>query len=111
MEYLQVLGLSFLPAAGNFAGGIVAEIITPSRRQLSRALHMSAGIVVAIVAVELMPEATRGAAPPWAVVLGLALGGAFYMLLEWAIEAAVGERASGPWMVYAAVAMTCSATG
>ena len=111
MEYLQVLGLALLPAAGNFAGGVVAELVTPTRRQLSRALHVAAGIVVAIVAVELIPEATRGAAPPWAVVLGLALGGAFYMLLEWAIEAAVGARASGPWMVYAAVAIDLFSDG
>ena len=112
-DYLYVLALALMPAFGNFAGGVVAEIIPPSRRMLSRALHVSAGIVVAVVAVELLPEALAGAAP-WLVVLGFCGGGAFYMLLESALERfqggggqaggqVKGDSSAGPWMVYAAV--------
>ncbi|MFC4171223.1 ZIP family metal transporter [Microvirga sp. GCM10011540] len=101
--YLQVLALALLPALGNFAGGAVAELIKTSRRTLSRALHVAAGIVVAVVAIELMPEALEGAAP-WLVVLGFCLGGATFILFDWAIECfGEGEEAAGPWIVYAAV--------
>ncbi len=101
--YLQVLALAMLPALGNFAGGVMAELIKTSRRTLSRALHLAAGIVVAVVAIELMPEALKGAAP-WLVVLGFCLGGAAFILLDWAIDRFGGdEETSGPWIVYAAV--------
>ena len=103
MDFLQVLGLALLPALGNFVGGVVAELVPTSRRTLSRALHVAAGIVVAVVAVELMPEALEGAAP-WLVVLGFCLGGASFIALDAAIERfGGGEEAAGPWVVYAAV--------
>jgi ZIP family zinc transporter len=103
VDYLQVLLLALLPAAGNFFGGIVAEIVPTSRRTLSRALHVAAGIVMAVVAVELMPEALEGAAP-WLVVLGFCLGGACFIGLDAALERfGGGEEKAGPWLVYAAV--------
>ena len=103
MDYLQVLGLALLPALGNFLGALLAEIIPTTRRMLSRALHVAAGIVVAVVAVELMPEALAGAAP-WLVVLGFCLGGGFFIVLDWAIQRfGAGEESAGPWVVYAAV--------
>lgn len=103
MDYLQVLILALLPAAGNFAGGVLAELIPTTRRTLSRALHMAAGIVVAVVAVELMPEALEGA-PAWLVVLGFCGGGAAFIGLDAAVERfGGGEEAAGPWIVYAAV--------
>lgn len=52
-----VLGLALLPALGNFGGGMLAELFVTNQRRLSNALHAAAGIVIAIVAVELMPEA------------------------------------------------------
>ena len=94
-DYLYVLALALLPAFGNFAGGVLAEVIPTSRRMLSRALHAAAGIIVAVVATELMPEALGGAAPSWAIVLGVCLGGAFYVgpgiLLIAAVEEMLGE--------------------
>jgi ZIP family zinc transporter len=105
-DYLYVLALALMPAAGNFAGGLLTEVIPTSRRMLSRSLHTAAGIVVAIVAVELMPEALGGAAPPWAIIVGLGLGGAFYVLLDWMIDQIQGGEGetAGAWMIYAAVA-------
>lgn len=54
--YLAALGFALLPAAGNFAGGLVAEAVAVSRRVLRYALHLAAGIVLAVVGLELMPE-------------------------------------------------------
>ncbi len=38
-------------------GGVFAEIIHVSERSLGLALHIAAGIVLAVVGIELMPEA------------------------------------------------------
>ncbi len=103
MDYLQVLLLALLPAAGNFAGGVIAELVPTTRRTLSRALHMAAGIVVAVVGVELLPEALNGAAT-WLVMLGFCLGGATFLGLDAALERfGTGNKTAGAWMVYAAV--------
>ncbi|ORE97030.1 hypothetical protein [Aurantimonas sp. 22II-16-19i] len=112
-DYLHVLALALMPAFGNFAGGVVAELIPTSRRMLNRALHAAAGIVTAVVAVELMPEALGGSAPPWAIVVGLCLGGAFYVLVEWFVDLMQGgdEDAAGAWMIYVAVAIDLFSDG
>lgn len=104
-DYPSVLLLAALPTLGNFAGGIVAEFIDASPRILSRALHVAAGVVSAVVAVELMPNALAGGAPVWAIALALLIGGAFYMLLEWAVDRLTGadNAKAGASMVYAAV--------
>ena len=113
MDYLVVLGLALLPALGNFAGGVLAEFIPTSRRMLSRALHLAAGIITAVVATELMPEALGGPAPAWAVVVGVVAGGLFYVALDWLIKRAQdgNEEAAGAWMIYAAVAVDLFSDG
>jgi ZIP family zinc transporter len=60
-----------------------------------------------------MPEALGGGAPPWAVVLGLCAGGAFYAGLDWVIDRVrVGkENTADAWMVYAAVAIDLFSDG
>ena len=101
--FLQVLALALLPAVGNFAGGLFAEMFKTSRRTLSRALHLAAGIVVAVVAVELLPEALGGTYP-WLVVLGFCLGGGAFIGIDLTIAKVIGSKsATGPWVIYAAV--------
>lgn len=55
----MVVLLSILPGAGNFSGGMLAEFGKTSGRLLNWALHAASGIVIAIVSVELIPEALR----------------------------------------------------
>ncbi|HEV7276558.1 MAG TPA: ZIP family metal transporter [Devosiaceae bacterium] len=103
MEFLQVIALAALPALGNFSGGVIAELLKTNARMLSKALHVAAGIVVAVVAVELLPEALGGA-EPWLVTIGFCLGGVAFIGLDSAIERLVGKNAAaGPWVIYAAV--------
>lgn len=111
-DYLYVLGLALMPAFGNFAGGVLAELVPTSGKTLSHALHAAAGILLAVVGIELMPEALAGA-PPWIVVAGFCLGGAFYVFLEWALDLAPGggQEASGAWMIYAAVSIDLFSDG
>lgn len=109
-EFVQVLALALLPAAGNFAGGLIAEAVTISRNRLSLALHAAAGIVLAVVAVELMPRALEGE-PAWAVVAAFVVGGGFFVLVDSLIDVATTRRgeakdgSTGPWAIYFAVAI------
>jgi ZIP family zinc transporter len=114
-ELAVVLGLALLPALGNFAGGLLAELVPTSRATLNRALHAAAGIVIAIVAVGIMPralQATSGAL----VALAFGLGGLAYVALAAAVERLQGRGAdravgTGPWMVYLAVAVDLFSDG
>lgn len=104
---LTVLGLALLPAAGNFAGGVASEFMRPSATTLNRALHLAAGIIIAIVAVEVMPEAI-GTTASWILALAFVGGGALYILVAALItrwqQGKEESAGAGAWMVYAAVA-------
>ena len=104
---LSILALALLPAAGNFGGGLLAEWLRPSQSAVNRALHAAAGIILAVIAVEVMPEALK-AAPAWTLALSFLAGGGLYLLVEALIERWQKMKGSGAgagaWMVYVAVA-------
>lgn len=77
-DYLKALLFALAPALGNFGGGLLAESFQVSRRALSLALHAAAGVVLAVVAVELIPQ-TLGVDPPWVPILAFVAGGLFFM--------------------------------
>lgn len=117
-DLMRVLLLALFPAAGNFAGGLLAEAVRTSRRALSIALHLAAGIVFGVIAVELAPRTLEGV-EPWMAVAGFVAGGATFIGLDMAIErlksargrrggqgdAAAEGRSGGAWTIYAAVAV------
>lgn len=113
-----VLLLSLLPGAGNFAGGMVAEFSKTSAFMLNWALHAASGIVIAIVAVELIPEAL-GILAGWWIAAAFAGGGLTYVLVETLLERRQsagedgedGEDRSGMWMIYVAVAVDLTSDG
>ena len=80
-SFWLVLGFAALPALGNFAGGVLAELFRVSERILSLALHLAAGIVLAVVGLELMPAALEGN-PPWIPLLAFIAGGAVFIGLD-----------------------------
>ena len=102
-----MLGLAMLPALGNFAGGVVCELLRPSKTMLNRALHAATGIILAVVAVEVMPRALSGA-PAWLLALAFLAGGGAHLLIEAGVERWQEGRQSGAgvgaWMTYVAVA-------
>lgn len=106
-DYLIAVALAAMPALGNFTGGMIAEITTVSKRMLSLALHAAAGIVVAVVGVELMPRVIQ-AKPPWVIVAAFLLGGAVAVVVDVVIdrlqERSGGSGDTGPWMIYFGVA-------
>lgn len=83
-DLMTVLGLAMLPALGNFSGAMAAEAMHASPRNLNRALHAAAAIVIAIVSVELMPRALE-ATSAWVIALAFALGGLAYVGIEAAV--------------------------
>ena len=114
-QYLLALALAAMPALGNFAGGLLAEWMRVSDRMLSFALHAAAGIVMAVVAVELLPESFESA-PAWLIILAFVLGGAFFMAVDTAIErfgrsSESGEASGGPWAIYFGVAVDLFSDG
>ncbi len=106
--FLIVLALAALPALGNLAGGLLAEVVEVSPRTLSLALHAAAGIVLAVVGVELLPEALT-AERPWIVILAFVAGGGFFLLLDSALDLITarlgGEESASSWAIFSGVAI------
>src|SRR5690606_11095403 len=115
-ELWYVLLLSLLPAAGNFSGAVVAEFWKTSPRILNWALHAASGIVIAIIAVELMPEVI-GKLAGWWIAFTFAGAGLMYVLLGKLIRNVSksgnsnGRTPSPMWMIYVAVAVDLSSDG
>jgi ZIP family zinc transporter len=80
-HFLAVMGLAALPALANFAGGVLAEVFRVSSRTLSLSLHLAAGIVLAVIGLELMPRALAATAP-WVPLLAFVAGGAVFIGLD-----------------------------
>jgi zinc transporter, ZIP family len=99
---LRVMLLALLPFVGNFSGAVLAETLSPSAAWRNRALHAAAGIVFAVVAVEVMPEALD-VLSGWQIAIAFLVGGAVYLSAQAIIE----RRTEGDermWMIYLAVA-------
>ena len=113
--FTLVLALAALPAAGNFLGGVAAEVFRVSERVLSLALHLAAGIVLAVVGLELMPEALK-ADPPWVRIAAFVAGGAVFISLERIIGYAQvrtgsSEESKGPLAIYSGVSIDLFSDG
>jgi zinc transporter, ZIP family len=114
-DFLTVMGLAALPAAANFLGGGLAEVFRVSGRVLSLALHLAAGIVLAVVGLELMPEALQ-ASPPWVPLLAFVAGGAAFIGLDRLIGYVQGrlggsEEQSGALAIFGGVALDLFSDG
>lgn len=112
--FVLILALAALPAAGNLLGSFVSELVEVSERTLSWVLHLAAGIVLAVVGLELMPEALRVSAP-WVPILAFLAGGLAFILIERAIgfvrSRLGGEGSSGPLAIFAGVALDLFSDG
>jgi len=113
----MVLGLALLPALGNFGGGLVAEVSRTTGRRLNYALHGAAGLVIAVVAVEIMPRVLESLSA-WLIALSFALGGIAYVGIEKLVEGIQRrqgqQRESGQtsvWMIYIAVSIDLFSDG
>ena len=77
----QILALTLIPAAATIFGGAIAVWRTPSETVRSVIQHFAAGVVLAAVAGELLPEMTREH-QPLGVVIGFILGVALMLCVK-----------------------------
>ncbi|WP_116049753.1 ZIP family metal transporter [Amycolatopsis palatopharyngis] len=116
MSFWMVLLLAAIPAAANFAGGLVAEVRPVSSRTLSFALHAAAGIVIAVVGLEVMPRALS-TTPAWVPMLAFIAGAGLFLgldALSGYIKTRVGGDNSGsgsPWAIYGGVSLDLLSDG
>jgi ZIP family zinc transporter len=113
--FLSALAFAAIPAFGNFVGGLLAELVPVSQRTLSLALHAAAGIVAAVVGIELMPAALA-AEQPWIPVLAFVAGGSFFLLMDRMIERVQTRRGgkggnTGAWAILFGVAVDLFSDG
>lgn len=117
-ELLEVMLLALLPPAGTVTGALIALWVPVTDRWLSRGLHLAAGVVIAVVAIEIFPDALD-AAPGWVLAVAAFAGGLLYLLAQGAISRWVDARdrddrgtgGSQTWMIYLATITDLSADG
>lgn len=114
-EFLKVLGFTAFPALGNFGGGLLAEVFRISQKTLSLALHAAAGVILAVIGLELIPQALD-TSTPWLTLLAFIAGGIFFIFLDGMIHVVQGrmgntERDNGPWAIFAGVAIDLFSDG
>ncbi|WNK20954.1 peptidoglycan-binding protein [Halomonas piscis] len=109
-----VVGLALMPALGNISGGLAAEVCRATGRHLNYALHGAAGLVMAVVAVEIMPPVLT-TLPAWLIAAAFALGGLAYVGLEKLVDSVQENRGAGAqtsvWMIYIAVSVDLFSDG
>jgi zinc transporter, ZIP family len=108
-EFLLILLFSLLPALGTFAGGAAAEFFKIGMKNLSLSLHLAAGIILAVISIELMPQILK-ANTPWIVILAFIAGGILFITIDQLINFVQG-RLSGSnhsttaWAIFFGVAI------
>ncbi len=93
------MNFALLPAGMMVAGALLAAWRTPGPKLRSTLLHFAAGVVFAVVAVDLLPDIMKRHAPI-EVGVGFSLGVAVMFGLryfgEWMEKKAPGEESAGP---------------
>jgi ZIP family zinc transporter len=89
--------LMAIPAVVALGGGILASLWKPTHQTRSLIQHFAAGVVLAALAVELLPEIQREHAPGLVLAVSFALGSLFmYGLKLWTIRLEHGAVTEGP---------------
>ena len=105
-----LLAIVSLPVIGSLAGGLLGDRLRISDRTLSLTLHATAGMLLAVIGVELMPQALQSDYPAVIVLLFLA-GGLFLVGIDWGtgfIKSLTGKGDKGGggfWVIYIGVAI------
>lgn len=114
-QFVVVLLLALIPAAANVAGGALAELRPVSNRVLGFALHAAAGIVIAVVGVEVVPTALD-VPQAWLVIVAFAAGAGLFLALDalthYLQARTAGREGSGrSWAIYGGVALDLFSDG
>ncbi len=85
-----------IPAIVASFGGVLAIFWNPSHNARSLIQHFAAGVVLAALAVEVLPELGREHAPAWILIGSFAVGGILmYLMKLWSISLESQESNSG----------------
>lgn len=77
----------FIPALVASLGGVLAVFWNPSHQARSLIQHFAAGVVLAALAVEVLPELGREHAPGWVLIGSFTFGGLLmYFMKLWSIK-------------------------
>src|SRR6185295_4111212 len=112
----QMPSLPYIAAAvaAGIAGGVLAAWWTPGRWVTSYIQHFAAGVIVATVALKLMPDLQRLGAPPILVLSGFAVGGVVMVGVKWLtlrIEERQRRTRGKPWGLATAAAIDTAFDG
>lgn len=109
----QILALTAIPVVSTILGGVVTSIRKPSDALRSMVQHFAAGLVVAVVAGELLPQLGR-THELWGIIIGFTLG-VFVMLAVQRFADNLEKRSEGSAEnktgLLAAVAVDCLLDG
>ena len=76
-----------IPAFVSVFGGLMAVVWSPSHHTRSLIQHFAAGVVLAALAVEVLPELGREHAPGWVLIGSFTIGGfVMYAMKLWSIR-------------------------
>lgn len=76
-----------IPAVVASLGGILAVYWNPSHQARSLIQHFAAGVVLAALAVEVLPEIGREHAPAWVLIMSFTIGGILmYIMKLWSMR-------------------------
>lgn len=79
--------IMLIPALVALIGGVMATLWKPSQQARSLIQHFAAGVVLAALAVELLPEIGHEHATAWVLIVSFALGSAFmYAMKLWTLH-------------------------
>lgn len=114
-DVLIVALMALLPAAGTLLGILLAEWLPPSRRLRGAMLHAAAGFAMALVAIDLIPQAQARTADLM-IALAVVIGTGLSLLLTRAtrrLEAWMDARtgAGGSWGAYSVVLIDLATDG
>jgi ZIP family zinc transporter len=85
-----------IPALVALIGGVLASVWSPSHQARSLIQHFAAGVVLAALAVELLPEIEREHATAWVLIASFATGSVFmYGMKLWTMHMEHQAAAAG----------------
>ena len=85
----------FIPALVASLGGLLAVYWSPSHQMRSLIQHFAAGVVLAALAVEVLPEISREHAPAWVIIGAFTLGVVMmYIMKLWSMRLEAQEANS-----------------
>jgi zinc transporter, ZIP family len=105
--FLRILLFSLIPFLSMLAGGAFATVRKPGDNLRSFILHLAAGVVFSVVAVEILPDVLRNHSPVRATI-GFVLGFAVMVGVRKLTETKgpeTGRQSSIPWSLLLAIAV------